>query len=201
MLLKPEEVDEINHIYQPSGVRVPSVTDVLKAIGFIRNSNSDVVASEYYMERGRQAHKAIALFQNGNLDWHSVDTRLTPYLDAWRLFVKESGIRITAMEEVRYSEDLRLAGRLDWLGELPSAGWVLGDTKTGPVMPWTGLQLALYDLLGDEPYKVKRWGLELTKDGKYKIKPFGDWCDYATAQAAVKIYWWQVENCLREVGQ
>ena len=205
MLLKPEEVDEANHKYGPGGVQVPSVTDVLKATGFIHQRSGDPTVIDYYMARGAWAHKAIGLLEMGTLDWAALDPRLEPYLAAWKLFKKDTGLIIKNpvrdMEQARYSIIMNLAGRLDWVGEIPGVGLVLADNKTGPVQGWTRLQLALYDLLDDkEPYRVHRLGLELKANGKYQPHWYRDFDDYNVARQALSCYWWQVGQGLRTVG-
>jgi hypothetical protein len=61
------------------------------------------------------------------------------------------------------------------------------DIKTGKIQRWTGVQLAAYDLASGVTNQ-ERWGVQLGKDGEFKLVIYKDADDYATWLAALKVY-------------
>jgi len=190
-MLPPEPTRDSEHKYHFRGVEYPSVTQILKAVGMVNYSSIPAAIMEAAMMRGSYAHEACELDDQGRLDETQLDPRLLPYLQAWRAFKKEAGVEVIPewTERKMVSEALGYAGTMDrlvrWKG-----GEVCLDIKTGKCMRWTGVQLAGYDILRGS-FGVSnslRLGLELRKDGTYKIVEFQFRNDYDVWMAALKVF-------------
>jgi len=177
-----------DHSYWLDGVRLPSVTTILKAEGFIDAAFYD----EYSRDRGSMVHLACHLDDMGDLDESSVDPVIKPYLKAYRSFKEQSGFIASISEEPMASATYRFAGTPDKIGSFKDITCAIIDLKTGSVAPWASLQLALYQVLVGSPYK--RYSLQLTKDGKYRLKEYKDRQDRAVALSAVACWWWKKIN-------
>jgi hypothetical protein len=181
--------DPVNHIYThpDSKIRLLSVTDVLKIEGFINPYFFD----EASRVRGSAVHKAVELIERNILNWKTVDPIIQPFVDAYLLFKKETGISIQHSEMSVWNPALNYAGRLDLVGEM--GGTVLIDLKTGSMADWVKYQLAGYWACLDCP-KAKRYGLELKETGKYNLQQFTNPNDYRLFQSMVSLAWTKINE-------
>lgn len=182
------EFDEAKHIYTVDGEDYPSVTQILKAEGFIDTS----WFTEHGRDRGKLAHKCTYLDDTGELDESSVDPVLMPYLVAYRRFKRDSGFVVSMSETPLAAEAYRFAGTPDRTGSFNDATCAILDIKTGSVEPWAGLQLAAYTILLGSPYK--RFALQLKSDGSYRLIPFTDRQDRQIFLSALAVYHWKNNN-------
>lgn len=179
--------DPTAHLYTIDGQPVPSVTQVLQAMGFIDTQ----WFTDYGRERGTLVHRIIHWYIDGELDHDSIDPSLLPYFDAWKRFVKDTGFMPTETEKPIGSVLHRFCGTPDYIGMLNGHETVI-DAKTGAISPWVGLQLAAQEILADRP--LKRFALQLKEDGKYSLKPFTDRQDRQIFLAALSCWQWQHNN-------
>jgi len=180
--------DPEKHEYRSGGVRVPSVTQILHAEGFIDTT----WFTEHGRDRGRYVHKIIHWYITGDLDEDTIDPALRPYLDAWLRFTKDIGFVSEVVEKPFVSESYRFAGTPDHVGALNGHNAVL-DVKTGAIQPWTALQLAGYEILIKNP-SIERFSLQLTEDGKYKLAHHKDRQDRNIFLSALSCYYWKNNN-------
>lgn len=180
------------HEYKIDGVIVPSVTQILSAVGlydydFVSRETLDVAA-----ERGRIVHQYCEWYERGVLDQSSIDPELQGYFDAY-LSAKNHGV-IPAPDLVEHrvgSKKFNYAGTLDQFFE---PGWI-NDIKTGAKSPEHGLQVSGYwmAMTGDMTSKPGRLTcLYLARDGshelvKYRYEPL-PWI------AIVADYQWRAKN-------
>lgn len=161
------EFDAASHTYRYAGKVIPSVTQIISALGlyefdFVSRETLRVAA-----ERGRIVHQCIEWYEAGELDVDSIDDELRGYFDAY-LACKADGIlpKPDATECRVFSKTYGYAGTLDQL----FAGWI-NDIKTGDPDPAHGLQLSAYWLalygLMNKPNRLT--GTYLRRDGTYKI--------------------------------
>ena len=176
--------DTETHTYTVNGEVWPSVTQILKDMGFIDTT----WFTEYARERGSLVHRIIKWHCHGVLDESTIDPVLRPYFDAWLHFIKDSHYKLTATERSMYHETYRFCGTLDHVGFLNDQASVV-DCKTGIVSPATALQLSGYEILTGK--RLKRYGLQLTDQGKYKLTPFKDRNDRQVFLAALACWHWQ----------
>lgn len=161
--------DEVTHTYQLDGRRVPSVTQILKAI----LPPQYEFAGEWHMNRGTATHKACELLDQGTLDWSSVDLEIEPRVRAWEKFRSDWAAEIVANETRLAHEGLRYAGCLDRMFR-KGRELILADIKNS-VAPQVRLQLGLYSLAWTATHRTKvdrAVAVELTESGSYKCHWF-----------------------------
>lgn len=174
------------HAYILNDRRLPSVTGILKAQGFI----DDTWFTEDARLRGTYVHLACHLYDKGTLDIDELDPALRPYLDAYIRFKTETGFQVLESEVPRYHPQYLYAGTPDKIGILN--GDALIDLKSGALSPWTALQTAAYELFFDRP--MKRFGVQLTNEGKYKVIPFTDRTDRNIFLSALACHNWRINH-------
>lgn len=180
-------LDPETHTYACDGVVYPSVTQILKDEGFI----DATWFTDYARDRGILVHRITHWYDTDELDMESVDPALGGYLEAWIRFREESGFDPQIIEQSLASHTHRFAGTPDRVGIL-NGNLAIPDIKSGAIQPWTGLQLAGYEVLYGQ--RVNRFGVQLTDDGKYKLIPFTDRNDRGVFLAALATWWWKEAN-------
>jgi len=182
--------DKETHTYwDENGINYPAVTKVLEGMGFVDSTWFD----EWSRTRGSYVHKAVELYNKGELLEEDLDERLAPYLDAWRRFKQNSNIIILNSELQVHSDIYRYAGTLDIECTINDNQAII-DLKSGIVAPVTALQLAAYVMARyDNYYSVKRYGLSL-KGGRPTIVPFENFSDFGIWQAIMAVYNYKLNN-------
>lgn len=197
------------HEYRlPTGQRIPSVTEVLQAVGV----STDFDALRLGSARIRQAidlkrdigtalHTDAHAFDDDDLVWETVDPRVEPYLRAWATFRANTGARPVTRERAVYHPLYGYAGTLDGIFTLPTGRTVLVDLKTGdPKDSGCQYQTAAYleAFKVDHPDQLvhERWAVRLTPDHAvpYRITPYTDWQDFQRFQAFLTTYTCQAER-------
>lgn len=195
------EFDAAAHVYRLGERVLPSVTQILAAVGL-----SDFSAphfTEAVRDRGSMVHAAIMLDNEGDLDEETLDPQLVPYLSGWRRFLQESCATIEFWEQRLCDPDLGVAGTLDGVILLEGASGrtrrVIVDVKRGHY-PSASIQLAAYQhmayALYPKPVVFERAVVELPGDGNYRVHTFTDHLDRTTWQAAVRLYQWRAQHGL-----
>lgn len=169
--------DEEKHEYRVGGRILPSVTGILREMGFV----DDSYFTEDSAARGTAVHKATELYDLGTLDEDSLDPRLVDYLEAWKRFRKETGFLPTSIEIHGWSK-FGYAGTFDRIGVTDKGDTVLLDIKSSMYVPdWIGLQLGGYLQIVAErmthkpfiPYE-EIWSVHLSSGGLFKIERWED---------------------------
>lgn len=199
--------DPASHVYTlADGSRVPSVTQILRdtgvsvdfdAIGAISGAHRDAI--ELKRALGTALHSDIHAFDEGDLDWSTVDARVGPYLNAWLTFrANHPHLTPVARERRVYHACLRYAGTLDGIFVGPTGERVLVDVKTGdPTDAGARYQLAAYQLAYETDPAVppinERWTVQLCPDRTvpYLVETHSDYRDFATWHAIVATYYAQ----------
>jgi hypothetical protein len=176
-----------NHLYTLDGRPLSSTTGILKAEGFIDTTwyNEDA------RTRGSYVHLTCHLYDKGTLDIDTLDDALRPYLDAYIRFKAETGFEVVESEVPHYHPQYLYAGTPDKAGTMEGTDTLI-DLKTGVIQSWTALQLASYELFYDRP--MKRFGVQLTDEGKYKMVPFTDRTDRNIFLSALAIHNWKINH-------
>lgn len=135
------EFCEATHTYRWRGRVVPSVTQIISAVGLYEFDYVSKHTLAIAAERGRVVHECVELYERGELDESSVDPELSGYFEAYKECRNRHGFPApVAIEERFYSEPYGYAGTLDQ--EFPG-DW-MNDIKTGQPSPVHGLQLSGY---------------------------------------------------------
>jgi hypothetical protein len=86
----------------------------------------------WYLERGRMVHSATCLVDAGTLDWKALDTRIVPFLEAYKAFLDMAHPVVELSEETVVHRSYVYGGRLDRVYRFPGQDrLVLCDLKTG----------------------------------------------------------------------
>lgn len=180
--------DPEKHEYHKGGKRLPSVTEILRAVGLVGME----WVTEEALARGSAVHEAIRFFVEGDLDESSLHPTIAPYVAAFKRFMAESGF--VAHEAEKHVSARTYAGTLDLLGEF-SDGPAVIEVKTGTVPPWAALQVAAYaDCL--IAAHTKRFILNLKDNGRPKLIPCTESTDFGKWQACLAVY-----GLLRDYGR
>lgn len=199
--------DPAMHVYtRPDGSRVPSVTQVLRAVGVsvdfegLKASSSRLAERiDYRRDLGTAVHADAHAFDDGDLVWESVHPDVRPYLDAWLVFRTASGLEPLTRERRVYDPALGVCGTLDGIFRRPeTATRALIDIKIGdPEDAGARYQLAGYQLLWEREHPDQpideRWSVQLTPELAipYRITKYPDWRDGAVFRALVTTYYAQ----------
>ena len=185
-----------DHTYTLNGVRVPSVTQILRRLFDFSMVDADVLAAKAAL--GTAVHIACELDDAQDLMEESVHARVRPYLDAYRLFKTHKRPRVIATEQVIHNALYGFAGKYDLFNEFDDALWLI-DWKTPlSISPAVGLQTAAYakclpaELTQGRP--VKRAALQLKDDATYRLHEFKDPSDWPTFCAFATTHNWTQRN-------
>lgn len=190
--------DPATHTYRtPDGIVVPSVTQILKAVGVSVDFEEIAEMStklgeqiEFRRALGTAVHADAHAYDDGDLDWQTVDPRVEPYLEAWATFRENTGLQPLTRERRVYHASRGYCGTLDGIFLTPQDRRVLVDIKTGdPEDAGARYQLAAYQAAfqyeHDDFAIDERWSVQLTPDRviPYRVTPYTDWTDWPSFQA------------------
>lgn len=186
------DFDADTHVYSVSGVRFPSVTQVLKDVGLI--DTSQPWYTDWHRDRGAMAHRMLELHDTNELETNGLDEQLMPYLQGWRRFLEESQAEVVAVERRLHSLAYRYAGTIDRVllfHEQPEVD-VICDIKLGQPERWHAIQTAAYALLWTQgekaPKAVKRCCVYLGDDARYRLDMHHCINDRQTWVACLHVY-------------
>lgn len=180
--------EPVEHKYFHNGVELPSVSSILKVLGFTKDYS---MVDPWYAARGTATHKAIELYLRGELDESSVDPSYRGHFEGFKLWWKDKDPnKILASELSLCSARLKFAGTLDLV-----YGETIYDFKTSKNPdPVSELQGSGYQTLWGEyhgidfPFRV----LQLPGDGSFKE------IDYRTQdptlwESCMSLYRWLIK--------
>jgi hypothetical protein len=187
--------DAPSHVYAWKGAIVPGVTTIIRnALG---NPFERVAADvlELARQRGSAVHKACELDDAGLLDEATVDSRIVPYVDAWRVFRHQFKFQVLFAETPLYSMVHGFAGTPDCAIALLDGVMAVLDRKTGLPGPAAAMQTAAYAHLvdcefGDDGTGLRRFALRMLPTGQYRIHEYtnpGDWRDFLAALTVYRL--------------
>lgn len=192
------QFDEDSHTYTLNGLVIPNVTSIMEPLVDYSRIPERIMALA--RQRGNYVHRACELYCWGMLDETTVEPEYQPYLDAFKLFLFETGFIPELIEQRVYHEKLRYAGTMDLGGTLPPAGRrkrpirALIDIKsTFKLMASVGPQTAAYLEAHNSSAKPAdkfeaRYGLHLQGNGKYRLLPMKEPSDMNVFLSCLNIY-------------
>ena len=195
-------LDETTHVYtHRDGHRPPSVTAILGSVPpwSQRFDRADPADLERKGAIGRAVHLACEYFDQGVLDWGSLDPAVQPYVDGWILFCQEKRVEVLEVEQKVYHPIYGYAGTLDRILRADchrGRGLALVDLKTGDATmagPQTAAYLHAWHAMRDESGSpidapVERWSVQLLPTGRYAITEHTDRRDWRLFLAAFELY-------------
>jgi hypothetical protein len=203
-----------NHHYFVEGIRRPSVTEILRETGV--STDFDEIAGmsrergdaiEFKRALGTALHSDIHAYDDGDLDWKTVDSRVRPYLEAWDVYrTNHPHLTPNARERRVWHPSMNYCGTLDGIFLRDDGNQVLFDVKTGDPhdaaanFQTAGYQLA-YGCEFPEAPIVERCSIQLIPERRvpYVVTPYRDWNDFAYWQSFVTTYWQQAARRRRHV--
>jgi hypothetical protein len=172
------DFEPVAHRYALDGRPLPSVTQILDPLlDWTGVPRAILDAARLF---GQQVHAACDLYDNGVLDWQSLDPHLAAYVRGWQKFLQESAASVVISEYRVFDARLGYAGTLDAVVDWKGVLWLI-DRKSGAVPPTTGPQTAAYAnalrSMGSGFASTKRGVVALQPDGyKFtKLDRAGDW--------------------------
>ena len=119
---------------------------------------------EYSRDKGSMIHLACHYDITGELEESSVVDEIMPYLSAFRKFMAESGFKVDKSEVPAINKTYGYAGTPDLIGCFP------------------------------KPTAARRFALELSKEGKYKLIPHTEQSDFSFWLSAVAVHHWKINH-------
>lgn len=193
--------DPETHCYTVGGVKVPSVSEVLRLAGLVDYSKVPPGRLKRKAELGSTVHANCYLHDQGDLDPDSIDNDVKPYLAAWRLFRLAHPCEILASEQMFLGEldGLRFGGTLDRLVKLEGRSGILDIKCTYQAHPHHAIQTAGYAIalesLGTPARRVsyyRRSIVYLRKDATFEVRQCLDPHDGDIFAAALRIAHWKL---------
>jgi len=196
--MMPEIVfKEDTHQYFVDGVEKIYPSKVLKELHLTKEYGAiDPAVVENAAMRGSAVHKLLEYKTKGELDQYEIPEELRPYLDAHELFLQETKFKAdpTACELKLYSAHhdycctLDIVGILD--GEIVVIDYKTSSAHDKAVELQTAAQFIAYNEWHQIHPAMKRYSLQLRKNGKYTLRDHSNvsaflWID------ALKLYRWK----------
>lgn len=195
------QFDPVEHRYYYNGLWIPNVTSILEVM--VDYSMVPGPVLEAAALRGNAVHTACHYYNEGDLDWSTLDEDWFGYVSAYIAFLDDTGFHVEHSERRVFHRPLRYAGTLDLAGVFRKV-WpdrrALGDIKTTAVMhPVVALQTAAYAEALHRELKAKdrythRFTLQLQRDGTYNIEWHEAAHDFQRFAACLTLYTWRVQH-------
>ena len=179
--------DPIKHEYKWNDEVVYSCTQYLNMAGLVDAR----WFTEESRKRGTAVHVATELLDEGRLEESMLHPLIRPYVEAYKLFLVESGFKCELIEQMVFDEERRVSGTLDRTGTMSNKD-VLIDIKTGTPSAWSKLQTAFYESV--LPKRYERYVLQLKATGKYKLHKYSNRNDIKVFRSLVSVVNWGINE-------
>ena len=156
------DFDPLTHIYTLDGVRIPSVTQVLKEAGLIDFSDVPKDRLDKACQRGKDAHSIIEEYSQGLLSPEA--SWMYPEIHAWEAFCRDYGFKSEMQEYLCADPILKVGFTIDQIGTIKDQRTIV-DLKTGEKKIADVIQVCGYGLL----YPVKRLLILYISGSRYKV--------------------------------
>lgn len=196
--------------FLPGGLRVPSVTQILEAVGVSVDfediaTRSTWIASRIEFKRrlGTAVHADCHAYDDDDLEFSLVHPDVLPFVRAWGVCRDNLRLHPVARERRVFHRGCFYCGTLDGIFETPDGKRILIDIKTGdPESAAAHLQTAAYEAAYILDHQLEtideRWSVQLIPERKaqpYQITNYSarpdSWRDFAKFQACVTAYFEQ----------
>ncbi len=194
--------DEATHTYRDdSGLVLPSVTQILKANGFINFDGVPPMILERKCRLGTLVHELTELYDQGeSLEAFEVPDLVMQYAEGWANFRWDSGFEPALIEHQMIGEihGMRYGMRLDVEGTMNGDPYIIEKKCGASESPVWGLQTAAYDLGRHGRPTVRRAAVQLGPQfpRNYKLFPYPEPSDYQIFTAALAQTVWKQNHGL-----
>jgi hypothetical protein len=103
--------NEQTHTFICNGEVIPSVTQILKANRMTPEGYEFI--DPWYLTRGTYIHKATEFYDKGTLDEDSLEPAIIPYVDAYKVAMRDNAWKVTGIEKKLWHPKLKYAGIID----------------------------------------------------------------------------------------
>jgi hypothetical protein len=170
------------HEYHLKGERLWSPSGVFVEVRYVDLSRY----KEEDRYRGSWVHRATHLYDEGDLDWKAIPPEYLGFVEGYCEFKELYKFKPRLIETPIYHPKLLYGVTPDREGLILQGDPSIVELKTGTMLWWTAYQTAAQDLaIGafdkTETFR-RRFGVELKKTGKFRVKEFEDPDDYLTWQ-------------------
>ena len=194
------QFDEATHTYTLDGKELPSVTHIIRYLAVDKANNADPNMALIARERGSAVHEATVMYDYSGEIPDDFPAEYAPYLEAYVQFVRDYKPGWELIEHQMGNKTLGFAGTLDRFGVIDNEYAIL-DIKTSYKvdMPSLSAQLTAYRSLLYKEYSPAKWdeilenglnlyGLQLMRDGKYRLYKCDESVGDILFQSCLKIY-------------
>lgn len=181
------DFQESTHTYTLDGVRVPSVTQVIRPMYSFYGVPDEVLQAK--AELGTNVHRACELLDLDDLDEDSDEGRaalepIAGYLEGYKRFKADKKPVVIANEQRLYHPGHKYAGTIDRRYAMGGEIWDVDLKSTVAMSPLVGVQTAAYAEMfkahnGTPGKPARRGALQLFPDGKYKLWEFKEPSDFS----------------------
>jgi len=187
------QFEPISHTYFYDGVRVPSVTSVIRPLeGYYRMSEKSL---KPYAERGTAVHAETERWDmSEDADPADCPGDLRGYLSAWVNFRTDFGFVPTHIEHRVYHPRLGYSGTIDRVGTVRGAYSVVDIKTSAKLGPAVGCQLAGYQHAWNaekEEQITGRFAVQLADDGTYRVMEYSNPLDWDAFRGCLALHKWQ----------
>lgn len=170
----PLTFDADSHTYSVQGVRLPSVTEVIRFGG--EGTDYSSVPShilERAREIGKKAHKTVELYHEQDDHLFTNDSSVNAYLDGYQEFIDTGVYEHLMSEQKMYCSCHGFAGTVDKVGWVNGALSVIDIKTTNKLnLEHVELQTAAYQHLASRTFDMeleKRFVLHLKKSRDFNL--------------------------------
>lgn len=194
--------------YDEGGARVLSVTQALKLAGMVSYDHVPPAVLENARRRGVLVHELCAEIDKGvEVDaCFDIPEPIVPYVDAYRLFVEESGFEVDPENVERRRivtvANMRVAMTPDCTGILNGIPVVIDRKTCEAFHPSWGPQTAAYESGLPRPARFRsydRFALQLRRNGRYKLQPLREPTDFNVFCASFTVAQYKLKNRLATI--
>lgn len=201
------EFEPLSHSYYVDGVKVPSVTEVIKPLEAYYRMSETMLRP--YADRGTAVHALTEVYDAGDLEgaskaaqqrWASrVDPKLAGYLKAWVDFRSDFRFEPVAVEHRVYHSAHQYAGTIDRAGFVRGRASIVDIKTSAKLGPAIGVQLAGYLEAWNrecEPEHMaeSRYAVQLMGDGTYRVVEYADPADWQVFLGCLALHHWQEKH-------
>ena len=185
------------HEYRLEGVRLPSVTQIMKPLMDFSGIPPNVL--ERKRQIGTAFHKAVELHLNDDLVLESLAVSVVPYFEGFIRFMNDTGFQPRKWEYRVASSIYGYAGQLDIDGYLRKRLAVIDFKTTHEISPSVAIQTAAYRQAANETNAseetiVDRYALQLRPDGTYRLEQHKGTMDFEIFKSLLNIHKWKAAN-------
>jgi hypothetical protein len=167
------------HEYHMKGQRLWSPSGTFLQIRYV----DDRYYTEESRYRGQYVHRATHLIDEQDIVWNDIAPEYLAYIEAYCEFKEVWRFKPRMREIPIYHPDYSYGVTPDGEGIILDGDAAIVELKTGTMPWWTAIQTAAQEMAvaaWDNPKNFRRrFGVELKKNGKFRVKEFDDDHDYA----------------------